>query len=157
MVGARKGLSKLSDLIKNAANNNFIQFAVTVAAVTTGVKLLRVATSFSVKSLQRLFTASLAFFKKNPIILGISLAVGGISLLAKHSKRLQSALDALGGGLGLTAKNLIGSVFAMEEFGKEEKKLSDQIRRESSKSIDCLLYTSPSPRDRQKSRMPSSA
>ena len=26
-----------------------------------------------------------------------------------------------------------------------------------SKFIDCLLYTSPSPRDRQKSRMPSSA
>ena len=26
-----------------------------------------------------------------------------------------------------------------------------------SESIDCLLYTSPSPRDRQKSRMPSSA
>ena len=25
------------------------------------------------------------------------------------------------------------------------------------KRIDCLLYTSPSPRDRQKSRMPSSA
>ena len=25
------------------------------------------------------------------------------------------------------------------------------------KDIDCLLYTSPSPRDRQKSRMPSSA
>ena len=24
-------------------------------------------------------------------------------------------------------------------------------------TIDCLLYTSPSPRDRQKSRMPSSA
>ena len=27
----------------------------------------------------------------------------------------------------------------------------------NSKYIDCLLYTSPSPRDRQKSRMPSSA
>ena len=27
----------------------------------------------------------------------------------------------------------------------------------SGKAIDCLLYTSPSPRDRQKSRMPSSA
>ena len=26
-----------------------------------------------------------------------------------------------------------------------------------SKRLDCLLYTSPSPRDRQKSRMPSSA
>ena len=28
---------------------------------------------------------------------------------------------------------------------------------EDVKFIDCLLYTSPSPRDRQKSRMPSSA
>ena len=27
----------------------------------------------------------------------------------------------------------------------------------TSVSLDCLLYTSPSPRDRQKSRMPSSA
>ena len=27
----------------------------------------------------------------------------------------------------------------------------------SEETIDCLLYTSPSPRDRQKSRMPSSA
>ena len=32
-----------------------------------------------------------------------------------------------------------------------------QLRKEVSKSYDCLLYTSPSPRDRQKSRMPSSA
>ena len=29
--------------------------------------------------------------------------------------------------------------------------------RESLNNEDCLLYTSPSPRDRQKSRMPSSA
>ena len=35
----------------------------------------------------------------------------------------------------------------------EEPELN-QIRREL---WDCLLYTSPSPRDRQKSRMPSSA
>ena len=32
--------------------------------------------------------------------------------------------------------------------------LSDSQKRQS---YDCLLYTSPSPRDRQKSRMPSSA
>ena len=32
--------------------------------------------------------------------------------------------------------------------------VANQIR---GKHIDCLLYTSPSPRDRQKSRMPSSA
>ena len=31
------------------------------------------------------------------------------------------------------------------------------LARESGRSYGCLLYTSPSPRDRQKSRMPSSA
>ena len=31
------------------------------------------------------------------------------------------------------------------------------LLKKSNQSIDCLLYTSPSPRDRQKSRMPSSA
>ena len=30
-------------------------------------------------------------------------------------------------------------------------------KRIASRTISCLLYTSPSPRDRQKSRMPSSA
>ena len=46
-----------------------------------------------------------------------------------------------------------------------ERKINDYIReiylvdeeRERNLIIDCLLYTSPSPRDRQKSRMPSSA
>ena len=32
-----------------------------------------------------------------------------------------------------------------------------QLKRESDNLYSCLLYTSPSPRDRQKSRMPSSA
>ena len=32
-----------------------------------------------------------------------------------------------------------------------------QILNAAGRSSDCLLYTSPSPRDRQKSRMPSSA
>ena len=32
-----------------------------------------------------------------------------------------------------------------------------QLRNSSAKTRNCLLYTSPSPRDRQKSRMPSSA
>ena len=36
---------------------------------------------------------------------------------------------------------------------QEEKQDSEEVRRLK----DCLLYTSPSPRDRQKSRMPSSA
>ena len=33
----------------------------------------------------------------------------------------------------------------------------EQKRRVNAQSTGCLLYTSPSPRDRQKSRMPSSA
>ena len=31
------------------------------------------------------------------------------------------------------------------------------VKKETPETDDCLLYTSPSPRDRQKSRMPSSA
>ena len=38
------------------------------------------------------------------------------------------------------------------EFDNQEKK-----SEEAAKVDTCLLYTSPSPRDRQKSRMPSSA
>ena len=32
-----------------------------------------------------------------------------------------------------------------------------EVRTDAARNIACLLYTSPSPRDRQKSRMPSSA
>ena len=38
-----------------------------------------------------------------------------------------------------------------------EKDLIDQLFQVSKTFHSCLLYTSPSPRDRQKSRMPSSA
>ena len=37
------------------------------------------------------------------------------------------------------------------------KKLLVAVAKETDLQQDCLLYTSPSPRDRQKSRMPSSA
>ena len=37
------------------------------------------------------------------------------------------------------------------------EKLNTTFQEELKQEIDCLLYTSPSPRDRQKSRMPSSA
>eukprot|EP01015_Nassula_variabilis_P028354 TRINITY_DN5918_c0_g1_i3.p3 TRINITY_DN5918_c0_g1~~TRINITY_DN5918_c0_g1_i3.p3 ORF type:complete len:117 (+),score=60.28 TRINITY_DN5918_c0_g1_i3:64-414(+) len=39
-----------------------------------------------------------------------------------------------------------------QKGGKDKKKVKIELEYE-----DCLLYTSPSPRDRQKSRMPSSA
>ena len=48
---------------------------------------------------------------------------------------------------GLTTGTSIGLVIENE----------DQRSKDYSEIKDCLLYTSPSPRDRQKSRMPSSA
>ena len=44
-------------------------------------------------------------------------------------------------------------------YGKfsAQRTFSGSNKPESSESYICLLYTSPSPRDRQKSRMPSSA
>ena len=37
------------------------------------------------------------------------------------------------------------------------KNVVRRVQQDSDEDDDCLLYTSPSPRDRQKSRMPSSA
>ena len=38
-----------------------------------------------------------------------------------------------------------------------DRSTNDEVRRTVDNNNNCLLYTSPSPRDRQKSRMPSSA
>ena len=48
------------------------------------------------------------------------------------------------------------SLDEIRDLVSEEWSLLDQ-EIEKQLSSDCLLYTSPSPRDRQKSRMPSSA
>ena len=39
----------------------------------------------------------------------------------------------------------------------EDRDVDQKELEKNLETIDCLLYTSPSPRDRQKSRMPSSA
>ena len=41
--------------------------------------------------------------------------------------------------------------------GEPDFDTPDNIKEAAIEAISCLLYTSPSPRDRQKSRMPSSA
>ena len=60
---------------------------------------------------------------------------------------------------GYTAMEAVGQRPAMLSSGKHDadfyRKMWDAIHRDD--RWDCLLYTSPSPRDRQKSRMPSSA
>ena len=49
---------------------------------------------------------------------------------------------------------LVNYLFARKTGGQFMLRIDDT---DTERSSDCLLYTSPSPRDRQKSRMPSSA
>ena len=56
-------------------------------------------------------------------------------------------------GLGNNRKNVIEQVPVDKSLRSQAQQLQDSEAR----SEACLLYTSPSPRDRQKSRMPSSA
>ena len=62
------------------------------------------------------------------------------------------------GKLGAKLKTMEASLDRLEDISLEEPKIADPV---SPLTLDgvrgCLLYTSPSPRDRQKSRMPSSA
>ena len=57
----------------------------------------------------------------------------------------------------------LGKLFQMIAYGAEMRLAGDpdealiEARKNADRSYLCLLYTSPSPRDRQKSRMPSSA
>ena len=46
---------------------------------------------------------------------------------------------------------------AVKARGEQRKVTSDWMELEKQRGISCLLYTSPSPRDRSVSRMPSSA
>ena len=56
----------------------------------------------------------------------------------------------------MNSKNILIKVNQLYKiFGDGDKSALDLVKNGMGK--DCLLYTSPSPRDRQKSRMPSSA
>ena len=57
------------------------------------------------------------------------------------------------------AKLFYGSVTAKEQYGFDgtQKPMADNVTENAFFDRSCLLYTSPSPRDRTRSRMPSSA
>ena len=65
-------------------------------------------------------------------------------------KQAQLELDAAKSELALAAEKV-------KEIQSEGQKTMEALRLEETKRYDCLLYTSPSPRDRSLSRMPSSA
>ena len=52
---------------------------------------------------------------------------------------------------------VLGSFSDYQAAEENIDKVASQWQQDIAQEYDCLLYTSPSPRDRQKSRMPSSA
>ena len=79
-----------------------------------------------------------------PLLLGLFLSVG---VYAQNITVKGHVKDALGGVIGA---NVI-------EKGNPSNGTITDVDGNFTLSVPCLLYTSPSPRDRQKSRMPSSA
>ena len=71
--------------------------------------------------------------------IGGSMAIG-FALLSLNPKK-GTPSTSLGPKMGMESTSLSRTLKTMEDY----------------KLIDCLLYTSPSPRDRTRSRMPSSA
>ena len=73
---------------------------------------------------------------------------------------IQEELDAAQAKLDVATKEIQGneSLGFLEKIQKTSQRATDVQRQfEIKQKRLCLLYTSPSPRDRQKSRMPSSA
>ena len=62
-----------------------------------------------------------------------------------------------GDRIGLVGVNGAGKSTLMRLISGHEEPTSGQVVRQGEPRIACLLYTSPSPRDRTRSRMPSSA
>ena len=83
-------------------------------------------------------------------------AQDGISMVQTAEGALNEVSDLLGRMRELSMQSANGTLSSddRETIDNEFQQLVDEVDRISS---TCLLYTSPSPRDRQKSRMPSSA
>ena len=72
------------------------------------------------------------------------------------------SMDDISRQLGISKKTLYQCVenkrdLILEVFQKHIKEEETAINEITAQSKDCLLYTSPSPRDQRGSRMPSSA
>ena len=61
------------------------------------------------------------------------------------------------GGIPVLKRRVVGEEFVGCVVKYASRPMTDQEGNPRLKDNGCLLYTSPSPRDRQKSRMPSSA
>ena len=84
-----------------------------------------------------------------------------LKAVTKLSERVNSLAERrtqrLKGENGLTNGLLKLNKATLEAARSEAQERGESVAKQRELNNDCLLYTSPSPRDRQKSRMPSSA
>ena len=71
-----------------------------------------------------------------------------------EADRVDAVLDIL---KGVTTAEEVRKKFDIATINSVYTWIGKYVTQEKSLSLDCLLYTSPSPRDRSVSRMPSSA
>ena len=79
-------------------------------------------------------------------------------ILASASPRRRELIEQLGLTAHVKSADIDETPHAGEDTGDYVLRLSlDKAGKVANQISTCLLYTSPSPRDRQKARMPSSA
>ena len=83
---------------------------------------------------------------------GLKRAEELLSSLQEQRQKHDTELKKLNLSMEETQQHYANEIHHMHELLERAQQRHDQDRRDA-----CLLYTSPSPRDRQKSRMPSSA
>ena len=69
---------------------------------------------------------------------------------------INKAVDKIPDDLDSVIKDFVIKLLK-KAAAKTENKLDDELVAAVAKALLCLLYTSPSPRDKRQSRMPSSA
>ena len=81
--------------------------------------------------------------------LAIGVALGWLIAQLRTSQRIAEATSA--------ARVATERLEAAEKIATDRDALATQFKALSAQTMACLLYTSPSPRDKRQSRMPSSA
>ena len=84
----------------------------------------------------------------------LDLALTHRSYSAENNERLEFLGDAV---LDLVLSDVLFQLYPLVDEGNLSRMRASIVNEKSLSSMACLLYTSPSPRDKRQSRMPSSA
>ena len=105
------------------------------------------------------YTVTSNTITKNPKVVGTKQAVKTIVPLALTYAQQQNSKYNSNGSIYVDLDKRFNDTISNLPILKQQGIRAQLIAacKEFSKKYPCLLYTSPSPRDRQKSRMPSSA